>query len=310
MIQSFLILLLTITFSLSASAGWSAWDNLGGTNYSAPTACTAGNWTFVFALNSQRQISYRKRWLPTGIWSQWRAIPNMNTGNHATMASGAPAAYCFQDSNTSRVAVHVVGIDQRIWSIMAVVSPSTIDTWYNWIFNPGFNAALRSAPAIASLNGRQSQLFVRGGDNRIYVQLIGETSFQLLISEQTTHDPAAVWSSNNRLEFFYRDSIGRIWHSYKENNVWYPRQLISNEENSGKIAVVSRSSTSLDLFTRGPGNILMHKGFANGVWSNWVSLGGESLFGPGATVYASSVRMFVFLPLRSDGTLRYRAWAP
>lgn len=310
MIKSFLILLLTLTFSLSAYAGWSPWDNLGGTSYSAPSACTTGNWTFVFALNSQKQVSYRKRWLPTGIWSQWRAIPSMSTGNHASMASGAPAAYCIQDGNTSRVAVHVVGIDQRIWSTMAVVSPSTVDTWYNWNFNPGFNAALRSAPAIASLNGRQSQLFVRGGDNRIYVQSIGETAFQLLVSEPTTHDPAAVWSSNNRLELFYRDSSGQIWHHFKRNNVWYPRKLVSSGDTSGAIAVVSRSSTTLDLFTRGPGNILFHKGFSNGVWSNWINLGGESLFGPGATVYANSARMMVFLPLRSDGTLRYRAWAP
>jgi hypothetical protein len=142
------------------------------------------------------------------------------------------------------------------------------------------------------------------------VQILGTTLFQLLIPEQTSDDPAAVWSSSDRLELFYRDDSGQIWHQYKKGNVWYPRQLIPTGETHGSLAVVSRSSTTLDLFTRGPENSLYHKGFANGVWSNWINLGGESIFAPGATVYANSTRMMVFLPLRADGTLRYRAWAP
>jgi hypothetical protein len=310
MIQSILIFLLSLSFSLPAFADWSAWDTLGGTIYSAPSACTAGNWTFVFALNSQHQVSYRKRWLPTGIWSQWRAVPNLIQGDQATYASGAPAVYCLQDTNNTRVALHVVGFDQRIWSTIAVISNSTIDTWYKWNINPGFNAALYSGPAIASLNGSQTHLFARGGDNRIYVQIVGATLFQLLISEQTPDDPAAVWSSNDRLELFYRDNLGQIWHQYKKNNVWYPRQLIPPGETHGSLAVVSRNSTTLDLFTRGPDNSLFYKRFENGVWSNWINMGGQSIFGPGATVYANSTRMMVFLPLKSDGALRYRAWAP
>lgn len=310
MIRMFLIFLLALIFSLPASAGWSDWDDLGETNYSTPSACSAGKWTFVFALNSQRQVAYRKRWLPTGDWSQWKTVPNMTLGGGETsMAAGSPTAYCLEETNTTRVALYVVGFDQRLWSNIALITPSGTDIWYSWNINPGFLAAPYSAPAVASLNGRQSHIFVIGADNRIYEQMVGATVFQVLVSEHTTYDPAAVWSSSDRLELFYRDHSGQIWHQQKKNNIWQPRKLIETEETFGSLSVVSRSSSTLDLFTKGPGNMLYHKTYSNGVWGKWIIMGGELFSSPGATVYAKN-SMMVFASWKSDGTLRYRTWVP
>lgn len=306
MIQVILIFLLSLSFSRPAFAEWSVWDTLGGVVYSAPSACTVGNWTFVF-VKSGNEMIFRKRWLPTGSWSSiWEKVPAMRQGNATIYSSGAPAVYCFENSDGQYIALYVIGDDRRVWSTSVALNGG----WRNWFVNTRFTAALRSGPAVASWNGGQTHIFVRGEDNRIYMQILGETGLQLFISEQTPNDPVAVWSSRNRLELFYRDNLGRIWHQYKINNTWYPRQFIPTGETHGSLAVVSRNSTTLDLFTRGPGSTLVHKQFANGVWSNWMNLGGQSLFGPGATVYANSNRMMVFFALKSDGTLRYRAWAP
>lgn len=308
--KMFLIILLTLTFSLPVSAGWSDWENLGETNYSTPSACTAGNWTFVFTLNSRRQVVYRKRWLPTGDWSDWKAVPSMSVGDQSTMASATPAIYCMQDANFIRVAVHVVGFDQRIWNTIGIITNKASDIWDTWIINKDFITALHSGIAIASLNGYQSHLFAIGRDNKMYVQAIGDTGFQLLVPEHITYDPTAVWSSKDRLELFYRDSNGQIWHQYKKNNVWSNRQPIQAGETFGSLSVVSRNSTTLDLFTKGPGNTLNYKSFVNGEWSIWINMGGELFSSPGATVYAGNTRLMVFGSWKSDGTLRYRTWSP
>lgn len=318
MIRSLLIFLLSLSFALPVFAlekihkekkGWTPWVSLGGaTIFSDPAACTAGNFTYVFALNSARQISYRTRYLPTGNWSIWKNVPKMRRNNQNAFALGAPAVSCYQGPGYARVQIAVVGVDHLVWRILADLK-LTGEDWFDWFVEPGFNADFYSGPAIATWNGGQTHIFARGVDKRIYVK-IRTAPFQLLIPEETTGDPTAVWSSTDRLELFYRDKSGQIWHQFKLRNIWYPRQLIPPGETYGSPEVISRNSTTLDLFTTGPNNSLFYKRFANGVWSNWINMGGLIIFSPGATVYANSTRMMVFAMWKGDGTLRYRAWAP
>lgn len=114
--------------------------------------------------------------------------------------------------------------------------------------------------------------------------------------------------SESRLDFFYRDQFGRLWHQPWIGNIWQPRQLIEGVTYSSP-DVVSRNIYTLDLFARGYGNTIIHKRSINGVWGPWLSLGGSVTSGPGVTTYASKQRIFVFARW-TNGELYYRAWAP
>jgi hypothetical protein len=91
-------------------------------------------------------------------------------------------------------------------------------------------------------------------------------------------------------------------------NQWYPRQLIPGVTYSSP-EVISRDITSMDLFARGYNNTLIHKRSINQIWGPWVNLGGSVASAPGATTYANNQRIFVFARW-TDGTIRYKAWAP
>lgn len=316
MIQSILILLLSLSFAFPAFSdttieetniddkGWTVWVTLEGQITSDPAACTAGNLTFVFARGTDNQIWYRKRNLPTGLWGPWKKMPVMPG------ASGAPAALCYHGSTSESVLVSVVGSDNRVWGINGW-GTATTEGFGAWFSYPGFNAASFSGPALAGWGGNRVHYFVKGGDNRMYVKTLfnnTSTPFQLLISEPSYNDPAAVMPSNERVDFFYRDQFGNLWQKFMIGTLWYPPQFIPGVTYSSP-EVVSRDIYSLDLFARGPNNTIIHKRSINGVWGTWQNLGGSVASGPGAATYASKARIMLFARW-TDGTLRYKAWAP
>jgi len=310
MIRSLLFLLLfTFTLpSLAEDKGWTSWVNLGGTITSDPSACTAGNWTVVVARNTNLQLSYRKRYLPTGVWSPWKFLPNISSQGVTTTAAGSPSVTCTHSIRDS-VEVSVVGTNQRLWGMTFYIGNSS-DSYFSWFPYRGFNAANFSGPATTKWEGLNSSLFVRGGDNRIYYQNPPNPNlgFTLLVSEQSYSDPTAVWGTKDRLDFFYRDSSSFIWQQYLIGNVWSSRVLLPGAVYSAP-EVISRNIHSLDLFVLGRSNHIWHKTSVNNVWGPWYDLGGSVTSGPGAAVYANSTRMMLF-GRWTDGTLRYKAWAP
>jgi len=310
MSKLFLIFLVSLTFSLPTYAGWSAWDTLGGTLTSDPAACTGGNITFVFARGTDNRTYFRKRNLPTGIWNQWKQMPNIMVGNQEIKVTGAPAAVCRSSGINAQAYLQVVGTDQRIYSTY-LFGTADRDYFGPWNQTVGFNAALLSGTAVAGWNLNPIYSFAKGGDNRIYTKtnFDGQSTFyEVLVSDQTSNNPAAVMPSFDRVDFFYRDVAGTLWQKIKFGTIWNPSQDIPGTT-YGSPEVVSRDISSLDLFVRGPNNWLYHKRSINGVWGNWISLGGSMTNSPGVTTYASNVRIFVFVRW-TDGTLRYRAWAP
>ncbi len=286
--------------------GWTVWANLGGQITSDPAACTGGNFTVVFARGTDNQIWFRKRFLPTGVWAAWKKVPNIPGVN----VSGSPAVICYDGGYYVSAFLNVVGSNNRVWT-NSVVSSETSDGFGTWYSPTAFNAALFSGPALAGWGINRQHSFVRGGDNRIYynTRTNGQTSpYQVLVSEFSYNDPAAVMPSTDRVDFFYRDQFGKLWQRFMVGALWYPRQEIPGVTYSSP-DVVSRDIYSLDLFAKGAGNTLIHKRSINGVWGSWINLGGNVSSGPGATTYASNARMMVFVRW-IDGTLRYRAWAP
>lgn len=311
MYQKLLFFLLSLSFAFPSFAGWSAWDYLGGTLTSDPAACTGGNITFVFARGTDNRTYFRKRNLPTGVWGPWKKMPNIMSGNQEIKATGAPAAVCRSSSINAQAYVQVVGTDRRIWNTYIF---GTADREYlgPWTQTPGFFAAYLSSTALAGWNLNPIYSFAKGADNRMYTQTYFNgtvTPFEILVPEQTINSPAAVMSNIDRVDFFYRDQSGRLWQKFKFGTIWNPTSQQIPGVTYGSPEVVSRDISSLDLFTRGPNNSLYHKRSINGVWGNWISLGGLVTNSPGATTYANNARIFVFVRW-TDGTLRYRAWAP
>lgn len=307
----FLIFAMSLIVSLSANAGWSGWDNLGGTLTSDPAACTGGNITFVFARGTDNRIYFRKRNLPTGIWNQWKQMPNIMNGNVEIKSTGAPSAVCRTSGPNAQAYVQVVGSDRRVWSTY-VFSTADRDYLSLWSQAPGFFAASLSSTALAGWNLNPIYSFAKGSDNRLYTKMTynGSTSlFEILVPEEISGSPAAVMSNVDRVDVFYRDQSGRLWQKFKFGTIWEPVAREIPGVTYGSPEVVSRDYASLDLFSRGPNNSLYHKRSINGVWGGWTNLGGLVTYSPGATTYANNARIFVFVRW-TDGTLRYRAWAP
>lgn len=309
MLKSIFIFVFSTLFTLPVYAGWTVWANLGGTNYSDPAACTAGNITVVFAVNSNRQISYRIRYLNTGYWSVWSKVPDLRFNNTTFSIYGSsPAVACTHTANSDTFELLVVGSNRRLWSITGRLSSSANTVFSSWYVYPGFNADLITRPVIAKWNGGQTHIFLRGGDYRIY-EKVGTAPFQVLVSDTARQlNYTAVWRNKDRLDFFYRDSQNVLWQKNKIGNVWSSNSEIVDTKRSSPI-VISRTSNSMDLFTNGWDGNFWHKHSENNVWGPWYSIDGPVFGSPGATVYANSTRMMVFSTFR-DGSLRYKAWAP
>lgn len=311
MFKKFLTFIMAVVFTLPASAGWSVWDNLGGTLTSDPAACTGGNITFVFARGTDNRTYFRKRNLPTGVWSPWKKMTNMMAGTQEIKATGAPAAVCRSSGTSAQAYVQVVGTDRRVWStyLFATADRDYLAIWHQ---TPGFFGASLSSTALAGWNLNPIYSFAKGADNRLYTKTTFDTTstlYEILVPEQISNNPAAVMSNIDRVDLFYRDQTGVLWQKFKFGTIWNPTSQEIPGVTYGSPEVVSRDLTSLDLFSRGPNNALYHKRSINGVWGNWTNLGGLVTISPGATTYANKARIFVFVRW-TDGTLRYRAWAP
>lgn len=315
MLRTLIIFLLTALIAFPAYSntdierdekGWTSWVSLGGDVYSDPAACTAGNWTIVAVRGADSQIWYRKRYLPTGNWTAWKRMPVLYSGGIYVSATGAPSLACYHTNTYDSFQLYVNTNNQRVWSIVAIVKDPT-DKFYQWYKDTDFNSALYSGPAIAVRGTNPAYLYTRGGDNRIYEQK-SANPFQVLISEQSFNDPTAVWTTPDRLDFFYRDQFGKLWQMYKIGNIWSNRALIPGATYSSP-EVTSLNNQTINLFAKGYNNTLIYKRSFNNVWSEWENLGGQITSGPGVAVYANSTRLMVFARW-TDGTLRYKAWAP
>ncbi len=311
MFRLLFIFFISQVFAFSALAGWTDWENLGGAGYSDPAACTAGNLTYVFVRNGAHQLSYRRRYLPSGIWTPWINAPILYTGNVKLDIGGAPAVACYHDPKYDSILISVIAADRQVHSLTAFVnSPNGNDNFGAWSVTGNLSALYGTGPALAIWNGTQTHYFARGSDGRIYVKnRLGP--FELLVTEPVFkyHDPAAVWGTKDRLDFFYCDQQDRLWQRYKIGNTWSSDIQIPLTCQTS-VEAISRSTNTLELFTIGPDQTLWHKLSVNNVWGPWEILGGSPVYGPAATVYANSTRIMVFVVWSGNGNIRYRAWAP
>jgi hypothetical protein len=312
MFRSSLAFLLFFLISFPAFSGWTNWATLGGQITSDPAACSAGGFTFVFAKGTDDQIWYRIRYLSTGVWGAWKKTPLLSQTQNISV-TGSPAALCFHSTSSDTFLLSVIGSDKRLWSVSGKVI-STNAVFGKWNSVGGFTAALYTGPALAGWPNYRTFYFVRGADNFIYVRTVlnsptpNPPPFQVLIAEPIYNDPAAVMTSSDRVDFFYRDQFGKLWWKLMLGTTWFPPTVIPGVTYSGP-EVVGLNTRTLDLFAKGFNNTLIHNRAIDGSFGNWDNMGGYLVGGPGATTYANSTRMMVFARW-TDGRLWYRAWAP
>lgn len=279
--------------------GWTAWVNLGGSITSDPAACTAGNWTYVFARGTDNTVFYRTRYLPTGIWSAWRRLSTRTT-------TASPAAACTYHSNTNyKVDVFIAGTGGNIYHL-----PGSNGSWGSWQNIGGVADAGSGPAAAANVVGNRLEVFVRGTDHTLFrkYRYYGTWSGWTRVSSTVKSDPAVAMVSTSHFDVFAVAPSDQLWSRMWEGNLWYSPRLHAGVITSSPDAV-SRQLGSLDVFARGPNRELLWKTQAQGNYGSWMSLGGVLTSGPGATTYASNARIFVFVR-GTDGALYYRAWAP
>lgn len=285
--------------------GWTVWVSLGGYITSDPTACTAGNWTYVVARGGDNFFYFRRRYLPTGIWDDWRRIPGK-------AFSGAPAVRCsVNDDGRSMIEVQAIGFDGRLWRNYN--SLTDVDVWSGWQRDTPFAARVGSAPAFAQFDRPYLRhILVKGQDGYLYDEYQspgGSWSAWRNLGAAISYDPAAVMQAAGHLDVVYATARG-LMHRFWENGIWYaPVPVPGSQYVYSSPEVISRGPGSMDLFVRGGGNTLLHASWTNAGWGAWENLGGAITSGPGAATYASNARMMVFARW-SDGSLYYRAWAP
>jgi hypothetical protein len=279
--------------------GWTQWTTLGGTITADPAACTAGDYTYVFVRNTNNQLSYRVRYLPTGVWSAWQSLSSSST-------TGSPAVSCTFFTNTNwHVDVFIASTNRHVYT-RTLKNGQWSSTWTNL----GHNLALGSGLAATSdVVGDRIELYMLGTDHTLYrkYRYFGNWSGTQRVSSLVKSDPGATMWNTGHIDIFAVSQSNQLWSRMWENGAWYPPRLHAGVITSSPDAV-NRYIGAVDVFARGSDNTLWWKQQINGVWGGWTSLGGYLTSGPGATTYANKARMFVFVR-GTDGALWYRAWA-
>jgi hypothetical protein len=162
------------------------------------------------------------------------------------------------------------------------------------------------APAPCSVDGTSLDLFIRGGDNYLYLKITPDgihwPSESTSLGGSMTSSPAATVRDTNKVTVFARGSDGAVW--YKDGlqtgltTAWGNWVSIGGQIPFGTSpSVCSWGGGRLDVFARGTDGALWHKTWTDSAgWSkNWDSIGGKLTSGPGATATSDGNQIGVFV---------------
>ncbi|MDQ4098673.1 MAG: twin-arginine translocation signal domain-containing protein [Actinomycetota bacterium] len=173
-----------------------------------------------------------------------------------------------------RSAVFVVGTDGNVyWSRQD--SPGA--GWGPWRFRGKPPPGVIGSPAAVARGPNELDVFVRGGDNRLWQQHSpngGESWsvwFQPVPDGVLASDPAVVSWAPHRVDVFVLGTDGQIWQRFYDgqwNHAWLPRgRPLAGI--SGRPAVTSWGVGRIDIFVRGEDNRL-YQHYYDGGWSSWL----------------------------------------
>jgi hypothetical protein len=173
-------------------------------------------------------------------------------------------------------------------------------TWHFWEqLGGGFTFA--SDPAVASWAPGRLDVFVRGGDNRLYHGWLdggGWHFFEQLAGDffMVGNPAAASWGSD-RIDVFMRGGDSKLYHGWYDTNGWhFWEQLGGGFTFASDPAVASWAPGRLDVFVRGGDNRLYHGWLDGGGWHFFEQLAGDSSMpGNPAVVSWGSNQLDVFV---------------
>ncbi|MBL8974269.1 MAG: hypothetical protein JNK56_26990, partial [Myxococcales bacterium] len=182
--------------------------------------------------------------------------------------------------------------------------------WHTWNRRDG---SLRSPPGVANwglaqrdvfallANGNLGQTWL-AGDNFVDWHDLGKPSNVTLEGA-----PAAVASSQARLDVFVRDSNNGLWGRTRVmGSGWGDWYFLTDQASSAPTAACPAEG-KIWLFVRGLDTSLHHLRFENGAWGTWQHLGGTLGSAPAATSRERGGGCDVFARAR-DGGLLWTYW--
>ena len=173
-----------------------------------------------------------------------------------------------------------------------------------------------SGPGLSWEPGRLLGVFVRGGDNALYLHQYTPNDGWVgpwPLEGQISSSPAAIALVNGPVHVFARGMDNALWHRWYDNGWQNWESLggpiggqISSDPESGP-SVSSWGPRRLDVFVRGTDDAVWHRWSEDGgvSWSNWESLGGIITSSP-ASISRAPNQIEVFV--RGTDSKLYHIW--
>jgi hypothetical protein len=268
---------------LGSPMGSLAWEALGGSINSAPSAASQGQGSLdIFARGPGSAVWQRSS--SGGQWGSWQSL-----GGATPSAPGVVAW------SAGRLDLFVRGTDGGLWHRWWT------GAWSGW---EPLGGGLSSGPAAASWSAGRLDVLVRGTDNGLWHKWwdgSGWRGWEAQGGVLAASEPGAVSWSHNRLDVFIRGSDNGMWHKWWDGRSWNGWESFGGSLISGP-AVGSPARSQLDVFALTTNGTIQHRAFS-GRWGTWLSLGGHSVSGPGVVSQRNGT-LDVF-ETGSDGQLRH-----
>ncbi|MEV6304328.1 hypothetical protein AB0M02_33325 [Actinoplanes sp. NPDC051861] len=162
------------------------------------------------------------------------------------------------------------------------VSRTQIDPRTNTVLGfQDLGGVSRSEPGAVSWGAGHSAVFVRGGDDALYVMQFVDgvaTGWQNL-GGKLTWNPDAVSAGPGHLIVFYRGTNKQLYFLEYVNGAWGPHTSLGGVLTSSPIAV-SAGPGRIAVVTRGQADDLYYLERNGSTWGNWVGLGGRFAVDP------------------------------
>jgi polyvinyl alcohol dehydrogenase (cytochrome) len=287
----------------------------GGTAYAPPyifVACDNGLVALTYnATTPSFAVAWRSNF--------WATPPIVAAGVVWTTNTGGSGLYAF-DLATGNVRYHSAAFSVNHFGTAAesagtifVPGSSTLLTFQinggsaGWRSLGGY---INSSPQVAATGLNQTDLFVRGSDNRLWHHPFNGTTWGnwQALGGVMNSDPAVV-ASGGHFDVFTRGTDNHLWQTTFDGVQWIPwRQVDSTGIITSTPTVCSPTSGRFDIFVRGTDNQLWHKIINNGVGTSFTSTdgaGGILDSEPSCTSWGGG-RMDVFI--RGTDKQLWRLW--
>jgi peptidoglycan/xylan/chitin deacetylase (PgdA/CDA1 family) len=239
-------------------------------------ALAAGPSGFDYAFYRGQDGAAYQRTFRDGVWSAQTSIGGKIVG--------APAAALARTT----LVVAARGTDGALW-----VRMNDAGTWGPW---RGLGGIASAAPAVTGDAAGRIDVFVRGGDGRLYTRTLpvgGSWSPWTNLGGGLASGPSAVSFGSGGLDVFVAGLDNAVLHRSRSAAGWSGWQSLGGRTYTEPAATWNAQSGTTWLFVRGTDNMLYVRQGSPGGWTGWRGLGGVLTDAPGAAATATGVDVVV-----------------